>query len=126
MCGDENGGVEFAHKTMVEYFTAVKLYEDYFKNLNEQYDVEQTWKTIYQAFCMNRIPADIMTYLIELIEQRWKKRESDVKCWKNSFFDMYYAGMESPLLWKQINTEIPEEYERVAKMLLPDYVSTAF
>ena len=34
---NNDGGYEFAHKTVAEYFTAVKLYEDYFAQYNKDY-----------------------------------------------------------------------------------------
>ncbi len=85
---DKNNAIEFAHKTIVEYFTAVKLYEDYFENILDG-TVENIWYNIFNAFRYKAIPLDIMQYLIDLI----LKRQNDN--WIESFFKAYYIGFES-------------------------------
>ena len=59
LSGSETG-VEFAHKTVGEYFTAVKLYEDYFGKIRVSSDADEVWEQIYQAFRYAKIPEDIM------------------------------------------------------------------
>lgn len=60
---DKTNGIEFAHKTVSEYFTAVKLYEDYFEKIEIKSDdnsaVRYAWKNIYQAFRYKKISEDI-------------------------------------------------------------------
>ena len=83
-------GVEFAHKTVGEYFTAVKLYEDYFGKLfqnGEQTDDETVWTTIFQAFRYKEIPVDIINYLVE----RTEKRKNNA--WKEKRLRSFYRGM---------------------------------
>lgn len=112
-------GVEFAHKTIAEYFTAVKLYEDYFAKIDANSSVEETWEMIYQAFRFHKIPSDIMSYLTELT----KKQGED---WRERFFEQYYTGMESEQLWKQINAAVPKEYKDAATKPLSHHVAIAF
>ena len=86
----KNNAIEFAHKTIGEYFTAVKLYEDYFGQIVGT--AENTWLNIFNAFRYKTIPVDIMQYLIDLILNRQDGN------WKESFFNAYYAGIENQLL----------------------------
>ena len=90
-------GIEFAHKTVGEYFTAVKLYEDYFANtLTDMSDesIENMWKNIFQAFRYKKIPVDIMQYFFELVKSRKTtyKYIGDVKSyseWRDCFIDTF-------------------------------------
>ena len=88
---DKNNAIEFAHKTIGEYFTAVKLYEDYFKDILDG-NVEHTWCNIFNAFRYKAIPQDIMQYLVDIILNRKDKS------WLESFFKDYYIGIEDPSL----------------------------
>ena len=94
--------VEFVHKTVGEYFVAVKLYEDYLENIPNE-GIEKTWNNIFNAFRYKKIPIDIMKYLIELL----KNNKDDN--WKNKFFQSYYEGIEKQLLIKACNLEL--EYQ---------------
>lgn len=91
--------IEFAHKTIGEYFTAVKLYEDYFEEIDGT--EENTWRSIFNAFRYKPIPKDIMQYLIDIILGR-----SDGN-WIERFFNAYYTGIEHQTLTKIacLNTE---------------------
>ena len=71
------GGITFAHKTIYEYFTAVKLYEDYFAKFDDKYfndndndtaamDVTQSF---IEAFRYDGIPGDIFSYLCKMNEE---------------------------------------------------------
>lgn len=82
-----NEGIEFAHKTVGEYFTAVKIYEDYINNIRIESTPYEAWENIFQAFRFKRIPKDIMIYLVELIKIRL---DIDLENWRNKFFEYYY------------------------------------
>lgn len=66
-------GITFAHKTVYEYFTAVKLYEDYFTQFDAKYfqnnkpQTEAAAKAVaesyIEAFRYKGIPAEIFAYL---------------------------------------------------------------
>lgn len=57
-------GVVFAHKTVYEYFTAVKLYEDYLAMPNIQgTDINQVWKKLSGAFRYKLIDDYVLNYL---------------------------------------------------------------
>lgn len=86
-----NEAIEFAHKTIGEYFTAVKLYEDYFEHILEN-SLEETWLNIFNAFRYKNIPHDIMGYLVALISKNQDKN------WKERFFKAYYKGIENQSL----------------------------
>lgn len=87
----KNNAIEFAHKTIGEYFTAVKLYEDYFEQIGGT--PENTWQNIFNAFRYKAIPADIMQYLVDIILSRQDKS------WKDDLFRAYYIGVEKQLLF---------------------------
>ena len=87
----KNNAIEFAHKTIGEYFTAVKLYEDYFDQINET--PEKIWQNIFNAFRYKAIPEDIMLYLIDII----LSRQDD--SWMEELFRAYYIGIEKQLLF---------------------------
>ncbi len=117
---DGADGVEFAHKTVGEYFTAVKLYEDYLAfDFSEEVDINTVWENIFKAFRYEKIPEDIMTYLVDIIK---KRMGTGFKDWKGKFFDCYFKGMLEEALWKQTNVE--KKYE--SKQLLPEDVAIAF
>lgn len=86
----KNNAIEFAHKTIGEYFTAVKLYEDYFEQIDET--VESMWRNVFNAFRCKSIPPDILQYLVDLI---LNKQDDN---WKESFFKAYYEGIENQSL----------------------------
>ncbi|MBD5116160.1 MAG: hypothetical protein HDT48_01425 [Ruminococcaceae bacterium] len=86
----KNDAIEFVHKTIGEYFTAVKLYEDYFEHIDGT--VDNTWCNIFNAFRYKTIPVDIMQYLIDLILSR---QDSN---WIENFFKAYYIGFNTQSL----------------------------
>lgn len=113
-------GVEFAHKTVSDYFSAVKLFEDYFDEIKNEITDEKIWENIYQAFRYKSITPDIIKYLGDLI----KKTDNYIE-WRNKFFNAYYRGMENEYLWKimhynNINCYICQN------LLLPEQVAVAF
>lgn len=73
------GGITFAHKTVYEYFTAVKLYEDYFARFDsdyfkakekdkEKYVAMEVMESFIEAFRYAAISNDIFSYLCEMKE----------------------------------------------------------
>ena len=77
----DQGSITFAHKSVYEYFAAVKLYEDYFEKFNSSYfkshpkassgeyndDVIKDVMTSYvEAFRYKAISLDILNYLCKL------------------------------------------------------------
>ena len=87
----KNDAIEFAHKTIGEYFAAVKLYEDYFKHILDG-TVENTWNKIFNAFRYKAVPQDIMQYLVDII---LNKQDNN---WLEIFFKDYYIGIKDPSL----------------------------
>jgi len=67
-------GITFVHKTVYEYFAAVKIYEDYFSFFDDSYFEEKTpseaseevVKNVIEAFRYHPITADISAYLSEM------------------------------------------------------------
>lgn len=102
--------VEFAHKTVGEYFTAIKFYEDYFKFVFDVMEGEnlkdislaltrEVWRSIFKAFRYKEIPPDIMTYLADLIRSKQSKN------WEQKFFKCYYMGLTEQFLVVVANVE---------------------
>lgn len=46
---NKSDAVEFAHKTVGEYFVSVKIYEDFFKHILEK-TPKSIWRNIFNAF----------------------------------------------------------------------------
>lgn len=72
-------GVSFVHKSVYEYFTAVKLYEDYFAKFNERYFKEhektkesrlqaelELLESCIEAFRYKDISPEVFKYLIDM------------------------------------------------------------
>ena len=81
----QSEGIEFAHKTVYEYFTALKLYEDYFACFNSEYfkehdmdiAVEEVWNNIIEAFRYAKVSEDIFNYLNEMIRPVYTGSENE-------------------------------------------------
>ena len=115
-------GMEFAHKTVTDYFTAVKLYEDYFDKALEQADpVKALWEGLWRAFRYKDIPTDIMRYLAQVIATRQKKQYDDY-CMK--FFDCYYEGVKKQTIWQLLDE--PEYACEMEYFQLPQQVGLVF
>ena len=113
-------GIEFAHKTVGEYFTAVKLFEDYFGKLfpnGEKTEDEIVWTTIFQAFRYNVIPEDIINYLVEITDKRLEKAEwtdrdlsaeDRKKIWRERLFRSFHEGLTGQYWWKCLGKTEPD------------------
>ncbi|MBQ8012492.1 MAG: pentapeptide repeat-containing protein [Oscillospiraceae bacterium] len=119
--GDIKHGAEFAHKTVGEYFTAVKLYEDYFECIkNPETTTEQVWRNIFEAFRYKYVPDDILNFLVE----QTKKGLGDPP---EKLFEHYYRGMEKQMLWKMMNEPVVDEYPfDWIELLLPERIGYTF
>ena len=118
-------GIEFAHKTVYEYFTAVKLYEDYFAEITEDYPepnedhemLEKVWTNIIEAFRYKFIDEDIFNYLnkMELPVYNGKAKDKG-KCFDFKTFVKYFVkGMEQKILAdlaikKRVNEYVVNDY----------------
>ena len=102
--GSRENGAEFAHKTVGEYFTAVKLYEDYFECVKDpETTTEQVWRNIFEAFRYSSVPEDILNFLVELT----KNGLGDPP---ERLFEHYYRGMEEQMLWRVMGMPAVAEY----------------
>jgi hypothetical protein len=119
--GSRENGAEFAHKTVGEYFTAVKLYEDYFECVKDpETTTEQVWRNIFEAFRYSSVPEDILNFLVELT----KNGLGDPP---EKLFDHYYKGMEEQMLWRMMNEPVIEEYPLDwESLLLPERIGCTF
>ncbi|PWJ12195.1 pentapeptide repeat-containing protein [Ruminococcus flavefaciens] len=93
-----DGAVEFAHKTVVEYFIAVKIYEDYFKELDKEKDIDEVWCCIYEAFCYKFIPFDIFNNVFNMIANPDPVIQGNFD--KQAFFEKFESGMKREKLMK--------------------------
>lgn len=112
----EEKGIEFAHKTVYEYFTAVKLYEDYFAEITADYPanieirngltpLENVWTNIIEAFRYKKIDTDIdetsiFTYLNKMKRPVYNgKAKDEGKGFDfNTFVKYFVEGMEQKIL----------------------------
>ncbi len=105
-------GIEFAHKTVYEYFTAVKLYEDYFAEITKDYPepnedhemLEKVWTNIIEAFRYKEIDENIFTYLNKMERPVYNgKAKDEGKGFDfKTFVKCFVEGME-----QQILSELP-------------------
>ncbi len=115
---DTAEGMEFAHKTVTEYFTAVKLYEDYFEDCNSP---ESFWERVWSAFRYREMPDDVIAMLVQLIESR---QGEHLAAWRASFFACYYEGVKRQCIWMCLSP--PEYVCRTYFPQLPQQVGLAF
>ena len=124
----QSEGIEFAHKTVYEYFTALKLYEDYFACFNSEYfkehdmdiAVEEVWNNIIEAFRYAKVSEDIFNYLNEMILPVYTGSENEATGldYKN-FEKCYIEGMRKKIL-SCISISKPIEEYRVSN----EYINT--
>ena len=62
-------GIEYAHKSVGEYFTALKIFEDYFIPIGNGEDYSKVWENTFQAFRFKVIPNDIFEYLNDMVNK---------------------------------------------------------
>lgn len=133
-------GIEFAHKTVYEYFTAVKLYEDYFAEITADYptntdingltSLEKVWTNIIEAFRYKSITGDnliIFSYLNKMERPVYNgKAEDEGKgFYFNTFVKYFVEGMEQKILADLEIKKRVEEYI-VRNDLLTTQISLAF
>ena len=115
-------GMEFAHKTVTDYFTAVKLYEDYLEKALEQDDpVRALWEGLWRAFRYKKMPDDIIVYLAQVIENR---QGMNYDAYRMNFFDCYYEGVKAQTIWKLLDA--PEYACKMQYSQLPQQVGLVF
>ncbi|MBE6873234.1 MAG: pentapeptide repeat-containing protein [Ruminococcus albus] len=96
---DDNGqSIEFVHKTVYEYFAAVKLFEDYFNNITTECTYKDVWRRIIQAFRYTDIEPDIMKYLSEMMR---KSESVNIDKFNESVFN----GLKTYEIFHQFMTE---------------------
>lgn len=131
-------GIEFAHKTVYEYFTAVKLYEDYFAEITEDYPepdedyemLEKVWTNIIEAFRYKSIEREdkvIFDYLSNMARPVYNgKAKDNGKGFDFKTFVKYFVkGMEQKILADLEIKKRIKEYV-VNSDLLTTQISLAF
>ncbi len=114
--GIKPGGITFARKTAYKYFTAVKLYEDYFAKFNKSYfcrkdaneAAEDVMKTAIAAFRYKAIPEDIFQYLCDMKEAPFLGRSRDGFD-ADGFKKAFVHAMENGILDTLTIQESPKE-----------------
>ena len=126
----EEKGIEFAHKTVYEYFTAVKLYEDYFAEITEDYPhnieikngltpLENVWTNIIEAFRYESIDESIFNYLNKMERPIYNGTSEDEGKGVNfEKFEHYFVeGMEQQILSELLIKKAVKEYKVVVRYL---------
>ncbi|SFW28184.1 pentapeptide repeat-containing protein [Ruminococcus flavefaciens] len=117
----EEKGIEFVHKTVYEYFAAVKLYEDYFSMINKERftdtesekNLKEIWGNIIEAFRYKGIGNEtaVFDYLNEMTRSAYNGTESEEAGFDFELFKNFYIqGMEQDILSKIGISEAAEEY----------------
>lgn len=117
----KNHGVEFAHKTVCEYFTAVKIYEDYLKRLDKSADLNTVWDSIFEAFRYKNIHSEIFKdYLKVLIYRPGDKFD------KENFILKFIEGMKEQQLFYELSKGETIAYKTVSSNLPSKNISCVF
>ncbi len=120
-------GIEFAHKTVCDYFTAVKIYEDFFATFDKKYyenhDPEtiivKLWHNIIEAFRYIQIPYYIFNYINDLIHAKNSNFDID------NFIKYYKMGLEKGIL-SDIDILKPVKEYKVSQSMLNIQISRVF
>lgn len=134
---DKERGITFAHKTVYEFFTAVKLYEDYFATFNDEFYKENSTEVQAQAmvqvtlnaFRYHSIPSDIFEYLCEMTKAPFQGKDEEETCVFNfqRFTDTVQMVMNSDNNSKylsQIPAPINEYYYPLEESSCYDSINT--
>ncbi len=111
--GNDDGGIVFVHKTVAEYYIAVKIFEDFFKDINAETDDEKVWNSIYSALSLRKVPYDIIKNICAMMTSSNLSILGDFD--KEAFFTKFESGMKQELILKSsINAE--EKYRICSKL----------
>lgn len=101
---NDDGGIVFVHKTVAEYFIAVKIFEDYFKDINAKTDDEKVWDSIYSALSLRKVPLDIIKHICAMMTSSNPSVSKEFD--KEAFFLKFEFGMKQEMILKSsINAE---------------------
>ena len=133
---DEERGITFAHKTVYEFFTAVKLYEDYFAIFNDEFFKKNSTEVQAQAmvqmtlnaFRYHSIPSDIFEYLCEMTKAPFQGKDEETSGFNfQRFIDTVQMVMNSDNNSKylsQIPAPINEYYYPLEESSCYDSINT--
>lgn len=105
--GNDDGGIVFVHKTVAEYFIAVKIFEDYFKDINAKTDDEKVWDSIYSALSLRKVPLDIIKNICAMMTSSNLSILGNFD--KEAFFTKFESGMKQELILKS-SIDADEKY----------------
>ena len=104
-------GIEFAHKSVAEFFSAIKIYEDYLSQIDSSADYKTVWFNTVEPFRYVDIPEEVFAY-IESFVKRDQYNESGTIDY-SVFMKHYNTGMASGEILLRLSQS--PQYE----MLLP-------
>ncbi|PWJ12204.1 pentapeptide repeat-containing protein [Ruminococcus flavefaciens] len=105
--GNDDGGIVFVHKTVAEYYIAVKIFEDFFKDINAETDDEKVWNSIYSALSLRKVPYDIIKNICAMMTSSNPSILGDFD--KEAFFTKFESGMKQELILKS-SIDAEEKY----------------
>lgn len=107
-------GVVFAHKTVYEYFTAVKLYEDFLCMKDEiSYSLDSIWDMLVGAFRYKSIDKYVLEYLKTL-------HEKDFSSAFETMSEYFYQGIRQQYIISKLFSASPiPYYDSISRNLLP-------
>ena len=115
-CGQS---IEFVHKTVYEYFTAVKLFEDYFQKLTLESDFDQIWSTILQVFDKGCIEDNTIKHLAEMMKDPEKMDPDVVELFLSSFLPGLgrYLPFSFSVPYDLYKSDIQNQFSKLIKLL---------
>lgn len=123
--GNDDGGIVFVHKTVAEYFIAVKIFEDYFKDINAKTDDEKVWDSIYSALSLRKVPLDIIKHICAMMTSSNPSVSKEFD--KEAFFTKFESGMKQELILKS-SIDAEEKYAdciTLEESIIPSELSTS-
>lgn len=151
---DGHSGITFVHKTVYEYFTALKLYEDYLskisesrtKSMSSEMLVEEIMYNTIEAFRYKAIPEEIFGFLIDICNEarppfgtkdgsgtKWFNFDYYKEILLNAFKEQYECKLEiKPPVEEYFSAINPitkdheKDYDQVRKSSISFQISRAF
>lgn len=104
--------LQVAHRSVFEYFAALKIYEDFFKSNDIFLSLDEpieTWRVLFKAFRYRCLEYSIFEFLKDII-----KCENKCERFREEFFQLFCNTLNDEYLLKVINT--PLEYNTKEKL----------
>ena len=108
-------GIEFAHKSVAEFFSATKIYEDYLSKIDLSADYKKMWFYTFEAFRYTIIPEEVWMFIYSFLQRDHEESvigALDVA----TFMEHYNSGM----VIEEILLRLSQKPEYIKMLPLPN------